>query len=79
MGPSREEHPVGDPQLEGTRCSLQHPELMAEDEDLEVLGAVVPVTLSSASEEMVGECGRRGRGRTTSVDRTGASERESGF
>jgi hypothetical protein len=52
---------------------------MAEDEDLEVLGAVVPVTLSSASEEMDGECGRRGRGRTTSVDRTGASERESGF
>src|SRR5450759_2407277 len=33
------------------RRPLQHPELMAEDEDLEVLGAVVPVTPAGADDE----------------------------
>jgi len=38
--------------LRSARDPLQHPELVAEDEDLEVLGAVVSASLSSASEEM---------------------------
>ena len=46
-GPARrrEEHPVDGPELGSARRPLQHPELMAEDEDLEVLGAVVTVML----------------------------------
>jgi hypothetical protein len=47
----REEHPVGGPQLEGTRCSLHHPELMAEDEDLEVLRVLVSATPAGADDE----------------------------
>src|SRR5450756_2112518 len=48
----REQDPVDGPELRSARGPLQHPELVAEDEDLEVLGAVVSASLSSASEEM---------------------------
>ena len=41
----REEDPVDGPEPRSARRPLQHPELMAQDEDLEVLGAVVPVRL----------------------------------
>ena len=34
-----EEDPVDDMELRSARRPLQHPKLMAEDEDLEVLGA----------------------------------------
>ncbi len=33
----REEDPVDDPELGSARLPLEHPELMPEDEDLEVL------------------------------------------
>ena len=46
-----EQDPVDDPKLRSARRPLQHPELMAEDEDLEVLGAVVPVTPAGADDE----------------------------
>jgi hypothetical protein len=39
-------------QVGPVRRPLQYPKLMAEDEDLEVLGSVVSARLSSASEEM---------------------------
>src|SRR5664280_3392265 len=48
----REQDPVDGPEPRSARGPLQHPELVAEDEDLEVLGAVVSASLSSASEEM---------------------------
>ena len=47
----REQDPVDGPELRSARRPLQHPELMAQDEDLEVLGAVVPVTPAGAHEE----------------------------
>ena len=46
-----EQDPVDDPELWSARGPLQHPELMAQDEDLEVLGAVVPVTPAGADDE----------------------------
>jgi hypothetical protein len=42
---------VDGPELGWARRPLQHPELMAEDEDLEVLGAVVSALLATADEE----------------------------
>ncbi len=47
----REEDPVDDPELRSARRPLEHPELMPEDEDLEVLGPVVSATLATADEE----------------------------
>ena len=46
-----EEDPVDGPELRSARGPLQHPELMAQDEDLEVPGAVVPVAPAGAHEE----------------------------
>jgi hypothetical protein len=46
-----EQDPVEGPELRSASRPLQHPELMAEDEDLEVLGAVVPVTPAGADDE----------------------------
>jgi hypothetical protein len=46
----REQDPVDRPELRSARRSLQHPKLMAEHEDLEVLGAVVPVTPAGADD-----------------------------
>jgi hypothetical protein len=47
----REEDPVDGPEPEWARRPLQHPELMAENEDLEVLGSVGSTRVSSADEE----------------------------
>ena len=47
----REEDPVDGPELAWARRPLQHPELMAENEDLEVFGSVGSTRLSSADEE----------------------------
>ena len=47
----REQDPVDRPELGWARGPLQHPELMAEDEDLEVLGSVVLARLSSTDEQ----------------------------
>ena len=46
-----EEDPVDRPQPGRARRPLQHPELMAEDEDLEVLASVVLALLATADEE----------------------------
>jgi hypothetical protein len=47
----RQEDPVDGPELEWVRRPLQHPELMAENEDLEILGSVGSTRVSSAEEE----------------------------
>ena len=48
----REEDPVDDPEPGWACRPLQHPELMAENEELQVRGSVGSTRLSSASEEM---------------------------
>jgi len=45
-----EQDPVDGPELGSARCSPKHPELVAQDQDLEVLGAVVPVTPAGADD-----------------------------
>jgi len=47
----REQDPVDGPELRSARRPLQHPELVAEDEDLEVLGSVVPVRSTTTDEQ----------------------------
>ena len=47
----REEDPVDGPEPRSARRPLQHPELMAQDEDLEVLGAIIPVRSTTADEQ----------------------------
>jgi hypothetical protein len=47
----RKEDPVDGPELRSARGPLQHPELMAEDEDLEVLASAVLALLSSTDEQ----------------------------
>ncbi len=47
----REQDPVDDPELGSARLPLQHPELMPENEDLEVLRSVVSAPLATADEE----------------------------
>src|SRR5664280_3777789 len=47
----REEDPVDRPQPGPARGPLQHPELVAEDEDLELLGSVGAALLATADEE----------------------------
>jgi hypothetical protein len=47
----REQDPVNGPELGWARRPPEHPELVAEDENLEVLGAVVPVTPAGADDE----------------------------
>ena len=47
----REEDPVDGPELRWARRPLEHPELMAEDEDLEVLRALVVSATPAADEE----------------------------
>jgi hypothetical protein len=46
-----EEDPIDDTELRSGRRPLQHPKLMAEDEDLEVLASVVSALLATADEE----------------------------
>ena len=47
----REEDPVDGPELGWARRPAEHPELMAEDEDLEVLRALVVSATPAAGEE----------------------------
>jgi hypothetical protein len=47
----REQDPVDGPELRSARRPLQHPELVAEDEDLEVLASVVPVRSTTTDEQ----------------------------
>jgi hypothetical protein len=47
----RKEDPVDGSELQWARRPLQHPELMAEHEDLEVLGSALTTTVASADEE----------------------------
>ncbi|MDQ3345108.1 MAG: hypothetical protein M3473_02265, partial [Chloroflexota bacterium] len=47
----REEDPVDGPERGSARLPLQHPELIPENEDLEVPGPVVSATPSTADEE----------------------------
>jgi hypothetical protein len=75
----REEDPVDGPELEWARRPLQHPELMAEDEDLEVLESVGSTRLSSADEETdEGADDEVEEGQHRPIV-PGLSERESGF
>jgi hypothetical protein len=46
-----EEDPIDDTELRSARRPLQHPELVAEDEDLEVLASVVLALLATADEQ----------------------------
>ena len=65
--------------LRGARRPLQHPELMAENEDLEVFGSVGSTRLSSADEETDESADdevEEGQHRPIVL---GLSERESGF
>src|SRR5664280_2899103 len=62
----REQDPVDGPELRSARRPLQHPELVAEDEDLEVLGSVVLALRADGR-----GCGRQGKRETPSADRTG--------
>jgi hypothetical protein len=75
----REEDPVDGPELAWARRPLQHPELMAENEDLEVLGSVDSTSPSSADEETdEGADDEVEEGQHRPIVQ-GLSERESGF
>ena len=75
----REEDPVDGSELERARRPLQHPELMAENEDLEVVGSVASTRLSSADEETdEGADDEIEEGQHRPIA-PGLSERESGF
>jgi hypothetical protein len=49
--PRCEQDPVDGPELRPARRPLQHPELVAQDEDLEVLGAVDPARSTTTDEQ----------------------------
>jgi hypothetical protein len=75
----REEDPVDGLELRWARRPLQHPELMAENEDLEVLGSVSSTRLSSADEETdEGADNEVEEGQHRPIV-PGLSDRESGF
>src|SRR5450830_1388660 len=70
---------VDGPELAWARRPLQHPELMAEDEDLEVLASVVSALLATADEETdEGADDEVEEGQHRPIV-PGLSERESGF
>ena len=70
---------VDGPELAWARRLLQHPELMAENEDLEVLGSVDSTSPSSADEETdEGADDEVEEGQHRPIV-PGLSERESGF
>jgi len=74
-----EEDPIDDPELRSARRPLQHAKLMAEDEDLEVLGPVVSALLATADEETdEGADDEVEEGQHRPIV-PGLSERESGF
>jgi len=75
----REEDPVDGPEPGRARPPLQHPELMAEDDDLEVLGAVISITLAANDEETDEGPDDKVEERPHQPIVPGLSERESGF
>jgi len=75
----REEDPVDGPELRSARRPLQHPELMVEDEDLEILGSVGSTRLFSAYEETDEGADDEVEERPHRPIVPGLSERESGF
>jgi hypothetical protein len=75
----REQGTVDRPQLRWAGRPLQHPELMAEDEDLEVLASVVSALLATDDEEAdEGADDEVEEGQHRPIV-PGLSERESGF
>ena len=71
--------PTTGPEPRSARRSLQHPELVAEDEDLEVLGPVGATTLATTDEETdEGADDEVAEGQHRPIE-PGLSERESGF
>jgi hypothetical protein len=74
-----EEDPVDGPEPGRARRPLQHPELMAEDEDLEVLGPVVLALLATADEETDEATGDEVEERPHRPMVLSGPERESGF
>ncbi len=75
----REDDPVDGPELAWARRPLQHPELMAENDDLEVPGSVDSTSPSSADEETdEGADDEVEEGQHRPIV-PGLSERESGF
>jgi hypothetical protein len=75
----REQDPIDDMELRSARRPLQHPELMAEDEDLEVLASAVLALLATADEETGEGSGDEVEERPHRPIVPGLSERESGF
>src|SRR5664280_2051491 len=74
-----EEDPVDDTELRSARRPLQHPKLMAENEDLEVLASAVLALLATADEETGEGSGDEVEERPHRPTVPGLSERESGF
>src|SRR5664280_3029941 len=74
-----EEDPVDGPEPGRARRPLQHPELVAEDEDLEVLGPVVLALLATADEETDESADDEVEERPHRPIVPGRSESESGF
>jgi hypothetical protein len=74
-----EEDPIDDMELQSARRPLQHPKLMAENEDLKVLASVVLALLASANEETDKGSGDEVGERPHRPIVPGLSERESGF
>jgi hypothetical protein len=66
-------------ELRSARRPLQHPKLMAEDEDLEVLASAVSALLATADEETGEGSGDEVEERPHRPIVPGLSERESGF
>jgi hypothetical protein len=74
-----EEDPIDDMELRSARRPLQHPKLMAKDEDLEVLASVVSALLATADEETGEGTGDEVEERPHRPMVPRAPERESGF
>jgi len=75
----REQDPVDGPEPRSARRSLQHPKLVAEDEDLEVLASAVLALLATADEETCKGSGDEVEERPHRPIVPGLSDRESGF
>ena len=65
--------------LGGARRPAEHPELMAEDEDLQVLGSVVSTRLATADEETDEGADDEVEERPHPPIVPGCSDRDSGF
>ena len=75
----REEYPIDGPKLRWTGLPTENPELMVEDEDLEVLRALVPATMVTADEETHEGADDEVEERPHRPIVPGLSERDSGF